>query len=170
MGNHGASARPDPGRCFSTLLTLIPGATSQEQRLQHAPGLQCALAHSWGQLPLPKHSSRCSAQNSCSAHLPGRTERSFPQVWTLKKSIRISERKYHIPFQRAGEEPAEDQPTHPPEPWGWGTLSGCALLMKPQRWPSFGSQQALKSRPALWPSVQERQETPALPSKAQGSL
>lgn len=95
----------------------------------------------------------------CSAHLPGRTEGSFPQVWTLKTSIKISEQKYHIPSHRAGEEPAEDEPTHPPVLWGWGTASGCLLLMKPQRWPSFGSQQALKSKPALWPSVQERQDT-----------
>lgn len=37
----GAPARPDPGRSFSTLLTLIPGATSQEAvRFQRAPYLQ----------------------------------------------------------------------------------------------------------------------------------
>lgn len=162
MGKHGAAARPDAGRCFSTLLTSVPGAASQEQRLQHAPGLQCALAHSWHSSLCPSRAAELSP-NSCSAHLPGRTEGSFPQVCTLKTSINISQQKYHISFQRA----AEEQPTHPPVLWAGGTFWVCFANEGPEM-AQFGSQQAWKPRPALWPSVQERQEAPALPAKHKG--
>lgn len=72
----GACARPKPGRYFSSLLTLIPRAISQETvGFQHAPYLQYQSmlswgngsgseqdTPSWGQPSLPKQSSSCSAQ------------------------------------------------------------------------------------------------------------
>lgn len=136
MGNHGAAARPDPGRCFSTILTSVPGAASQEQRLQHAPGLQCALAHSW-------HSSHCPSRAAdaqpklllCSSPWENRGILSTGLDLKDKHQNFTAKISHFLPKSRRG---ASRGAAHtPPCALGVGAPSGCALLMKPQRWPSL---------------------------------
>lgn len=173
----GASARPDPGRYFSTFLTLIPGATSQETvRFQPAPHLQfqsmCEPGERLGLGAARSHLGTPLGARAllCSAHLAGRTEGTFSTSLNLKDKRQNLRAKISHPLPK-GRRGSSRRPAHTFTcAFGAGGQLLGVFPKEAQRCPSFGSQQGLKSRPALWPSVKERQETPALPSKAQVSL
>lgn len=130
--------------------------------------------HTWGQHSLPKQHSRCSACSTlpCSAlHTSLQEQRDlFHKFKPSRQASNFQRKNITLPPQRQERNQLKTNPHVHLCSWGWGTASGWVLLREPQRCPSCGSWQGLKSRPALWPSVQERQETPALPSKAQVSL
>lgn len=180
----GTSARLDPGRYFSTVPALIPGATSQEAvRFQHAPNLPSQSMFQLGNGSGSEQDAHTWAQHSCQSRAADAQPRAHALLCSslcknrgiFSTSLHLTDKHQNFTAKISHSLPKGGRGTSRSPAHTSTCVSGAGgsfwegFANEAQRCPSFGSRQGLKSRPTLWPSVQERQETPALPSKAQVS-